>query len=62
VLLFALAAAGGRRAVVPALVFALGGVVVALLLVRVLRLATSPPPQVLGRADRRPAPGAPAQD
>jgi cytochrome c oxidase assembly protein subunit 15 len=29
VLLFALAAAGGRRAVVPALVFALGGVVVA---------------------------------
>ena len=41
---------------------ALGGVVVALLLLRVLRLATSPPPQVLGRGDRRAAPEAPAQD
>ena len=41
---------------------ALGGVVVALLLVRVLRHATAPPPQVLGRADRRPSPEAPAQD
>jgi Na+/H+ antiporter NhaD/arsenite permease-like protein len=41
---------------------ALGGVVVALLLVRVVRLATSPPPQVLGRGDRRAVPEAPAQD
>ena len=35
---------------------------VALLLLRVLRLATSPPPQVLGRGTRRPAPEAPAQE
>jgi Na+/H+ antiporter NhaD/arsenite permease-like protein len=41
---------------------ALGAVVVALILLRALRLATSPPPQVLGRGGRREVSEAPAQD
>ena len=40
----------------------LGGVTVALILVRALRHATSRPPQVLGRAARRTEPEAPAQE
>ena len=41
---------------------ALGALTVLVLLWRVLRLATSPPPQVLGRGTRRTAPEAPAED
>ncbi|ATG53482.1 sodium:proton antiporter [Brachybacterium ginsengisoli] len=40
----------------------LGALVVVLLLVRVVRLATAPPPQVLGRGARRAEPEAPAQE
>ena len=41
---------------------ALGVLTVVLILVRVLRHATAPPPQVLGRGDRRDPSEAPAQD
>ncbi|GAA4519267.1 sodium:proton antiporter [Brachybacterium paraconglomeratum] len=41
---------------------ALGAVTVVLILLRVLRHATAPPPQVLGRGDRRDPSEAPAQD
>ena len=41
---------------------ALGALMVALILVRVVRHATAPPPQVLGRGDRRDPSEAPAQD
>ena len=40
---------------------ALGALTVALILVRAFRLATSPPPQVLGRGDRRAETEAPPQ-
>lgn len=40
----------------------LGALVVVLLLVRVVRLATAPPPQVLGRGARRAEPEVPAQE